>query len=301
MRRLLTLDLNLLVALDALLEEGSVTAAARRVGVTQPAMSHKLRRLREELGDPLFVSGQGGLVPTQRALEMAGPLRRALQDLARTVVGDKPFDPKTAKGRFVIATADLFEFTIVPYVLEFFGAEAPGAELVVEPQRDDMFARMERGEVHFAVGPRFPERAGLRRVKLIEETFAVIARAQHPLMRGRLTLAKYLRARHLLIAPRGRPGGIVDGVLSGMGKSRHVALQLGHFAPAPFIVARSDLLLTAPKALADEASKYVALVCKPVPLELPIVPYFMAWHERFDRDPAHRWFRDRPRRYLTKR
>lgn len=301
MQRLLTLDLNLLVALAILLEEGSVTGAARRLGITQSAVSHKLKRLREQLDDPLLVPGTRGLVPTERALALAQPLRDALEQLAATVAGDQPFDPATASHEFVLSGADLFEFVGLPQVLEFVAAEAPKLSLIVISRQLDVFDRMERGEIHVAFGPRFPERAGLRQLKLFDEPFVVIGRAEHPLLRRKLSLDAYLRAEHLLISPQGRPGGFVDDALARLGKSRRVAVQVGHFATAPFLVARSDLLLTAPVSLAREAAKHLALRQRPVPLELPPAPALMAWHERFDREPAHRWFRTALHRHIVDR
>lgn len=293
----LDLDLNLLVTLAILLEEGSVTRAARRLGITQSAVSHKLKRLRELLGDPLFVAGKQGLVPTERALALGKPLREALEQVVATVAEDPPFDPATAQKQFVISGADIFEFVGLPRVLELIAAEAPLISLVVTSRQLDLFERMERGEVHFAFGPTFPDRAGLRQIKLFDEPFVVIGRADHPLLRKKLTLDAYLGAEHVLISPQGRPGGFVDDALARLGKTRRVAVQVGHFATAPFLVARSDLLLTAPASLAREASCHLALRQRPVPLELPPAPSLMAWHERFDRDPGHQWFRTALRRW----
>ncbi len=293
------LDLNLLAMLDVLLVEGSVTAAARRLGITQPAVSHKLRRLREVLGDPLFVTGPRGLVPTERAVALARPLRLALEQLSAALGEPRPFDPATAHQAFAMSGADLFEFAGLPRLLAFLATEAPRLTLAVHPRQSDLFERMERGEVHFAFGPGFPERAGLRQLKLADEPFIVMARNGHPLLRRPLTLERYLDADHLLIAPNGRPGGYVDDALARLGKTRRVTLRVAHFAPAPFLVAKSDLLLTAPRTLARAAAEHVALVQRAVPLDLPPAPSRLAWHERFDRDPGHAWLRAAIRRFMA--
>lgn len=298
MHRLLALDLNLLVTLMVLLDEGSVTGAARRLGVTQSAVSHKLKRLREEFDDPLFVSGKHGLIATERALALAEPLRDALDRLAATVADEQPFDPATAERQFVLSGADIFEFIGLPRVLELIAREAPKLSLVVTARQLDLYERMERGEVHFAFGPGFPAKAGLRQQKLAEEPFVVMGRADHPLLRRKLSLDAYLKAEHVLIAPQGRPGGFVDDALARLGKARRVAVQVGHFAPAPFLVARTDLLLTAPISLFRQAAEHLALRMRPVPLELPPAPTLVAWHERLDRDPGHRWFRAAVRRFM---
>lgn len=301
MQSLIGLDLNLLLALEILLEEGSVTGAARRLGVTQPAVSHKLRRLREALDDELFVPGPRGLVPTERARSLAAPLRAALEQLAATLADEDPFDPRTAQHNFIMTGADLFEFAGLPYLLDLMASDAPGVTLTVVPRNNETLDRMERGEVHYAFGVSFPSRAGLRQVKLFDEPLVVIGRRNHPAFRGGLTLAKYLAADHVLVAPGGRPGGIVDDALATLGHARRVVIRVAHFTPAPSLVARSNLLLTAPESLGREAAKSLAVSRRPVPLDLPRVPSLMAWHERFERDPAHRWFREATRRYIKQR
>lgn len=304
MNRLEGVDLNLLLTLGILLDEGSVTGAARRLGITQPAVSHKLKRLRELLGDELFVVGPRGLVPTERARAIATPLRAALQQLEASVAGEEPFDPATDERRFVMVGADLFEFAALPAVLEFLAVEAPHVALAVAPRPprlEDIFEAMERGEVHYAFGPSFPSRAGVRQFKLSEESLVVLGRPKHPAFRGGLTLDKYLAAEHILISPGGQPGGIVDAALARRGRSRRVAVQVAHFTPAPYLASRSDLLLTAPETLAREAARHWRLSRRPVPLDLPRLPNLMAWHERFDRDPGHRWFREATRRFVAGR
>ena len=296
MKRLLGLDLNLLVALQVLLEEESVTGAARRLGVTQPAVSHKLKRLREALDDELFLSGPRGLVPTARAQAMAQPLRMALEQLASSVAPDDEFDPQTAAREFVLCGPDLLEFAVLPAVRAYLAAEAPGITLAVVPRRHDTFDRMKRGEIDFVFGPSFPPLGGLRQLKLYEEPLIVLGRSKHPAFRGGLTLEKYLAAEHVLIAPNGTPGGIVDDALARQGRSRRVAVRVAGFASAPFLVAQSDLLLTAPQSLHREAARYVALSKRPLPLPLPPTSSLVAWHERLDREPAHRWFRRVARR-----
>ncbi|MEM7155842.1 MAG: LysR family transcriptional regulator [Myxococcota bacterium] len=301
MQGLIGLDLNLLLALEMLLEEGSVTGAARRLGVTQPAVSHKLRRLREALNDELFVAGPRGLVPTERARAIAGPLRQALEQLVTTLADEEPFDPRHSEYEYVVTGADLFELVGLPYVLDFVAEEAPGITVTVVRRRVDMYQRMERGEIHFAFGHEFPSRAGLRQVKLFDEPFVVMGRPEHPAFRGPLTLEKYLAADHVLVAPEGAPGGFVDDALEKQGLTRRVAVRVAHFAPAPHLVARRDLLLTGPESLGIESAKTLPIELRPVPIELPRTPSYLGWHERFERDPAHRWFRQQTQRFTKQR
>lgn len=292
MPTLAALDLNLLHAFTVMMEERSVTGAAKRLGVTQPAMSHKLRRLREALSDELFVTGGNQWVPTERAVAMAEPLRLAMASLADVLADDAPFDPNVADNEFVIAAADLFEFSALPHVLNIISSRAPGIRLATASPRQDVLTGMRQGRIHFAFGPGFEAAPGLHQTKLGEEPFVVIGRKRHPAFRGGLTLERYLQADHMLIAPSGRPGGIVDSVLAKRGLSRHVAYRCGYFAPAPFLVVKSDMLLTAPQSLATAAAEVLDFATGPVPLPLPNTSVFMAWHERFAREPAHRWFRE---------
>ncbi|MBL4687993.1 MAG: LysR family transcriptional regulator [Nannocystaceae bacterium] len=285
------LDLNLLTALDVLLAERSVTVAADRLGVTQSAMSHKLRRLRAQLNDPLFVAGRDGFVPMQRAEAMAVPLREALHNLHNAVCGQPSFDPATAKRRFVLAAPDYFEFVLLPTMLSVLRDEAPGIELSVAPRRGDVSERMQRGEVDVVFGPVIAEHAGIRRTKLATEGFLVMARKGHPLFKKKLTLERYLAASHILISPGGQPGGQVDAALAKTGRRRHVAVQVASFSAAPLLAAQSELLLTGPTGLAIAARRYVELEVADVPVKLEKLPSFMGWHARFDADPGHQWLR----------
>ncbi|MEZ4376388.1 MAG: LysR family transcriptional regulator [Polyangiaceae bacterium] len=285
------LDLNLLKTLDTLLRERSVTRAARALGLSQSALSHRLRNLREMFDDPLFVSGSAGLVATERAAALEGPLRDALASIAAVVQQAAPWSPQDSTRRFVVLSSDYGEFTLIPKLLREVQQQAPRVELVIEPPRPDPGSALEDGSVDLLIGPPVQEKAGLRVKKLGEHAFVVAHRTGHPLAEKRLTLSTYAGASHLLVAPRGSKHGPVDDALAARGMTRHVALTTRHFAPAGFIVAQSDLLWTAPAALAEVAATYVELRLRSVPLELEPFPFFMAWHERSHADPAHVWLR----------
>lgn len=297
--RLAQLDMNLLIALDALMAEASVTRAARRLGVSQPAMSQKLKRLREALDDPLFVSGPRGLAPTPKAERLAQPLHRLLGELEDVVLGEAEFDPRSATRRFVVAGSDLFELVNLPQILSYLAEHAPGVGLSSVPRSPALFDELERGQVDFVIGPSFLERPGIRRFKLGEDGFVVIARPGHPLTRGRFTLKKYLRARHVIVSPGGQPGTFVDRALAAQGLRRTISAQVASFLAAPFTVASSDYLATIPTQLAGVLASTIELEQRALPFELPAVVAYLAWHERFERDPGHRWFRALARRFRT--
>ncbi|MET0343182.1 MAG: LysR family transcriptional regulator [Polyangiales bacterium] len=301
-------DLNLVVAFDALAREGSVTRAAQRLGITQSAMSHALRRLRELLGDPVLVRTGRGMVPTERAARLVTPVRGALVTLARALLSPNDFAPTTATRTFTLASPDLFDVLAVPPLLARLATEAPGVDVkIVGALGQTLAARLETGEIDVAVvprfdegkrGPRSPELPGLVRRQLFRDGFACFARADHPAFvpkRGHkraLSLELYLSLSHLLVSPSGDAVGPVDEALARRGKARRIALTVSQFTTAVAIVARSDLVLTAPAALAGALTPGMDVVVLAPPLPLPQHSISLAWHERLSSDPGHRWLRE---------
>lgn len=295
-------DLNLLVALDALTRERHVTRAAERAGVTQSAMSHTLRRLRALFDDPLLVRGRGGMVLTPRAEALVVPLRSGLVSLARTVAEPRPFAPADTTRTFRVVSPDLFDSLVLPALLRHFEREAPGVDLAVIPTPPKLADALETGDVDLAVYPvllastPFPLSTQvdgeLQRRTLFKDTFRCFLRDDHPGLReGELTLDDYVKRRHVLVSPGGEGPGIVDRYLSNQGLSRRVALRVPHFASALEVVAESDLILTGPASLANALGAAGVTSC-PSPVEVPPHAITMMWHPRFTADPAHRWLRD---------
>ncbi len=291
-----SLDLNLLVALDALLTERNVTRAAARVGLTQSAMSHKLRRLREVFADDLLVGGRQGMVPTERALALAGPVRRGLLELHAAVRITAPFDPATTERCFTIITSDYADFVIMPRVLEHLTRHAPGIGMRVRPYEGSATHALEDGSADLVMGMAI-EGAALKQRAVFEETFVVIVRPDHPALAddGTIPLPRFVELGHVLVAADDGPG-VVDRELAAIGRSRRVVLRTPYFVGVPFIVARSELAATIPRALAEEAALVVPLHIVPPPLPLPSFRITMTWHERAHRDPAHEWLRELARR-----
>jgi DNA-binding transcriptional LysR family regulator len=292
-----TLDLNLLLALDALLLERNVTRAAARVGLTQSAMSHKLRRLREVFEDDLLVGGRQGMVPTERALALAGPVRRGLLELHAAVRITAPFDPTTAQREFTIISSDFADFVILPRVLEHLGRHAPGIGLRMRPPMGPMQQALEDGSADLVMGMSL-EGSGLKQRLVYEETFVVIARQGHPALAEHdtsISLQRYAEQGHVLVSVDDVPSP-VDRMLADHGVTRRVVLRTPYFVGVPFMVARSDLLATIPRALAEEAASVVPLRILAPPLPLSSFRITMTWHERAHRDPAHEWLRELSRR-----
>lgn len=288
------IDLNLVLALDALLAERHVTRAAARLGVTQPAASHALARLRDVLGDPLLVRGPGGaMAPTPRATQLAPQIHKLLGELAGVLRG-AAFDPATARRTFRICTTDYVELVLLPRLVERIARLAPGIDLWVHSFAEWGDEELATGALDVVIGlPRGAARpAGSYEKRLFDERFACIVRDGHPLARSRLTLARYCAAQHLLVTPRGTPGSLVDDALTAQGKTRRVALAVPHFLVVPHIVAGSDLIATLARRIAAPLAAPLGLAVLPPPVALPKFAIALAWHERNHHDPPHRWFRD---------
>ncbi|HEX6244169.1 MAG TPA: LysR family transcriptional regulator [Polyangiales bacterium] len=311
LERLAGLDLNLVVAFDALARERSATRAAARLGVTQSAVSHALRRLRELLGDPLLVRSGNAMLLTPRAEELVVPLRSGLLQLSRALSGPAAFDAATAQRAFTLASIDLFDLLAVPTLLGDVRREAPGVDLNVVSALDRRLPeRLETGEVDLAVAVQIhvpgqestiSSTPGLVQKALFRDHMVCFVRAGHPVLErsaarahkvpDALTLERYLALSHALISLGGEGPGVVDVALRERGLRRRIALRIPHFYSALTMVAASDLVLTAPSALAG-VSGAAEVVALSAPLPLPEHSVGLVWHERFNNEPGHRWLRE---------
>jgi DNA-binding transcriptional LysR family regulator len=291
--RLSSTDLNLFVAFDALVAEGNVTRAAERVGLTQPAMSHALARLRKLIGDPLFVRTSVGMSPTPRALELVVPVRRALGEIDRALREPPAFDPASAERSFTLAAVDFGSLVVLPPLLARLRKEAPGVDLMVRQLRNDAIERqLAEDEVDVAIGVLHDEAPPwMIQRRLFDDGFVCVVRADHPTAKGPLTLEEYLALDHALIAPRGKRGGYVDRELTRLGKKRRVVVTVPHFLVAPVLVAESDLVLTLPERVAKSMANMLPLRIIEPPIELRRFSMTAYWHERQSNDPAHGWLR----------
>ena len=292
--RLETLDWNLLRTLDALLQTRSPTSAARRLGLSQSAVSHALARLREALGDPLLVRTAAGMVPTERAALLAGPLREALVQI-EAALQPQVFEPARAERSFRIASADYGQFLMLPLLTPQLRAAAPNVDVRMQAmQGRDGDAMLADGAVDLIFDVDRGGEGGsssLRQRLLFEERFVCAARSGHPDIGDSLDLETFVRLPHALIAPTGTPGGVVDRILAERGLQRRVALTVPHFLVAPHVVASSDLLVTLAERLARAFAELLSLRMYEPPLALPGFRIVMRWHERQHRDPGHAWLR----------
>jgi DNA-binding transcriptional LysR family regulator len=293
-RTLSNINLNLLVALEALLATKSVSEAARRVSVTTSAMSHSLAGLRALFDEPLLVRSGGRMALTPYAESLREPLARALGGITRILDGADRIDPASTRRRFVIAAPDFFSTLILPKVVAIVGRDAPGIELSIVPSvRRGNAWLLESGELDLALGAVVDDAPGIHRLELCTEGFACAVRKGHPDVGSRLTLDLYARLPHLIITlgDDEQPTWI-DEALAKKGRARRVALRTRYFMAAPLVLAETDLVLTAPAMLIAYFAKLVPLTVLAPPIELPTYPEEAYWHERYDSDPGHRWLRE---------
>ncbi len=285
------IDLNLLVALDALLAERSVTRAAERVGLSQPAMSRALGRLRALFGDRLLVRTSAGLVPTPRAEALAPRLRAVLAEVGR-IVQAPSFDPARMRDTARIAMPDYLSILLLPALLRRLEREAPGLDIVLAPPRATTLAELEAGELDLAIG-NFPDvPAGFYGNTVMTERFACLMRRGHPALTGPLTPQVYAGLRHALITIRDdRSPGTVDEALARLGLARRIALRVPNFLAAPLIVAETDLVVTLPLRLAQWLAGRADVQVLEPPLDLGSFSMTQLWHERRRDDAEHAWLR----------
>lgn len=286
-----SVDLNLIAVLDAILQTRSVTRAAELVGITKPAMSHALARLRAQLGDPVLVRAGQAWQLTERARAMTDRVHELAEATRAVLIGDRAFDPASSRRSFTIHATD--------HMLALAGAEigtvvarhAPAVRLCFLPVQPDDAAQLRGGNVDLALGV-FPELpAEFRTQGLFTERFASVVRAGHPAVDGKLSIKGFLALDHVLVAPRGRASSVVDDALAERGLARNVTRLVPYFLAALDLVARSDCIVTLSERLAQAFAPRLGLQVLRPPLALPSYTIAQVWHPRVHADPSHVWLR----------
>ena len=285
-----TLDLNLLKTLDALLDERSVTRAAARLSLTQPAVSGMLTRLRDNFDDPLFIRAPHGMVPTLRAQQLAPTVKHILNDI-KALLQPVQFDPLTAELTFTLAATDYaLKAVVVPFIAAL-KVRAPGIRvrvIPVEPER--LTTQFEQGKIDLALLTPNTTPGDLHSRTLYEEHYVCMLRANHPDAQQPLTLERFCALEHILVSYEGESfWGVTDEGLAKVGRTRRVGLSVSSFLVLPEVLAISEMITVVPSRL---ASAHVSLCVQTPPVAINGFTKSMAWHERTHHDAAQQWLRD---------
>jgi DNA-binding transcriptional LysR family regulator len=285
-------DLGLLATLDALLQEGSVTGAARRAGLSTPAMSHALARIRRKLGDPLLVRAGRGMVLTPRAEALRPRVHTLVSEAAQALEPPRPFSPAELDRAFVVLATDYVLSVLGLAVDRILQGEAPRVALRFVPNSPDDPARLRDGGADLAVGIYGELPQEMRSRVLLTDRFVCAVRRDHPSAGKRMSLEQFVQHTHIQVAPRGAPGGYLDDVLRERGLQRRVARAVPYFLTALQMAARTDHVLTISERVAVPLAEGLGLRILEPPL--PLRPYALSlvWHPRFDGDAGHRFMRE---------
>ncbi|SDM92705.1 LysR family transcriptional regulator [Vreelandella arcis] len=292
MEKLANIDLNLLVVFDLLYQEQNTQRVALRLGITQPAVSHALKRLRHLLEDELFERTSQGLQPTPRASRLHPGIADALVRMNDTLNLCDDFNPAKSDRTFHLNMTDIGEIVFLPRLLQHLSQHAPDVSLnTVRSHHNDLKHEMEEGEIDLAVGLIPQLGAGFYQQRLFVQRYVCLMRADHPLASGDFSLEDFRAAHHAVVVAQGTGHGIIEEQLAHAGVVRPVRLTLPHFAAVPYIVSSSDLIVTVTKKLAEATCQRFGLIAREHPLAFPEIPINLFWHRRFHQDPGNRWLR----------
>lgn len=286
------IDLNLLVVLEAIADEGGVSRAAEKLNLTQPAVSHALARLRQTMGDPLFVRHGRKLAPTALTKRLIEPLRRSLQTLEALIDRGDGFDPVRTETTFSVAMRDPLEVLILPAMMHRLARVAPRVDLrTVQVRRRSVEGGLADGTLDAVFDVALPLSERVHRQKVGTDRFVVVARKAHPRIRPGFTLATYLEQQHVMVTSRRRGPAAEDIELGQHGLRRHVRLRCRNYLAAFGVVGRTDLVLTMPERYAALLGGRSALRIMKLPVKMPTLDLYLYWHDRVHDDPANRWLR----------
>jgi DNA-binding transcriptional LysR family regulator len=290
------IDLNLLVTFEMLISEGSVSRTAQKLGVTQPAVSHSLKRLRDLLGDELLVRGPRGLQPTMRALALHPLIQTALADVHSILSTTAVFDPAVTRRTFRMSMSDAMSVEALPSIVQRIRQDAPGIDLAIStsgPQ--ESYQRIADDDVDLAIGvfPHLPKELFSR--ELYRDTLICVAdKSNKRLRNGRLDLKAYLESPHVTVARHSDTGIQLDEILDSMGIERRIVVAVPHYLSVPSLIRGTDLVAHTRRRLLSVfcTSSEIVIFPIPLPMKVPELEFIQIWHRRYDGDPGHRWLRD---------
>lgn len=287
-------DLNLFVVLEAIYREGNLTRAGRQLKLTQPAMSHALKRLRELLKDPLFIREGANMVPTPFSRNMINEVRQALQILEVNLYENRNFDPAHTRRNFQIGFWELMESMILPPLAKVLTRAAPEISITtMRVKRREIEQELASGTLDLVLDIPITMSDNFRQAPLFSDRVVVMARKGHPAIRGELDLDTYLRQDHILVSSRRQGPSLVDAELNRGGRKRRIVLRCQHYFAACRVVSETDMLLTIPQHYAEMLNTGFNNRLHPFPLKsLQQLEIHMYWHESTENDPPNRWLRE---------
>jgi DNA-binding transcriptional LysR family regulator len=287
-----SIDLNLLSVFQEVYRERQISSAARRLGLTQSAVSNALARLRRTFGDELFVRTTHGMQPTPFAEQVAEPIGAALAQVALALNQKSRFDPATSTRRFTVAMSDVGEVYFMPVLVERCLALAPQVQVSsVRAGSVDIREEMETGRVDLAIGAFDDVSEALYQRQLFRQRFVSMFRKGHPLGEGDVDLGRFAAAHHLVVESSDSPYDRINQLLDKAGIGTAARFRVPHFTAVPYIVATTDLVVTVPQKLAERAAGPFGLAWIDPPLQLPTLQTNIFWHRRFNQDPGNQWLR----------
>jgi DNA-binding transcriptional LysR family regulator len=291
--KLSNIDLNLFVVFDAIYTEGNLTRAGEIIGITQPAVSNSLSRLRTLFNDPMFVRTADGMVPTPVAQNIVGSVRQALGLIRSSVQESESFDPLASDKRFRVSMTDLNQSIMLPYLFDRINQDAPQVSIdCYHVRRRDMNIELASGNLDLAIDIPLAPDPQIRQAALFSHPHVCVVRKNHSIVGDKIDLTTYLNISHIHISSRRGGLGHVDLALGKMGKRRNIALRTQHYLATPELVSRNDLALTVPSIYADFLVSRYSVKYMELPFEVPHLESYLYWHESTDRDQANRWMRE---------
>ena len=283
-------DLNLFVILNAIYTEGSLTKAAEVVGITQPAVSNALSRLRERFDDDLFIRTGSGMVPTQKTENIISDIQNALSLMQQSVNEPDTFDPKLSNRNFKLSLGDVSEGRVLPYIMNEIDKNAPFVSMgSYAYSRSDQVHALATHNLDFVVDPIIPASEEINSYKVFEDDFVAIHRDDHPLGKiDEVSVDDILAQRHLHVSNRKRGLHLIDVELDKIGYRREIALRCQHFLIAPRIIRSTDLVLMGTGSFAKSHN----LQFIEIPTEIPSIEYHLIWHKSDEGDGGHLWMKD---------
>ncbi len=286
------IDLNLLVAFHAMLEHRNVTRAGEAIGLSQPAMSSAVRRLRLLFEDPLFIRAGLEMKPTPRALQLDMAIRQVIQTVQSEILQPARFDARSSTRTFTLLMPDIAEANFLPRLLALLAQEAPHLKMrTLAMQRHAAAESLESGAADLAIGY-FPDlkKAGFYQQQLIRSPHVTLVRKNHPDMGERMSLEQFMAASHVVVKPQGREH-VFEKHLQQQGIQRRVVLEISNFLSLLPIIESSDLVATVPQDLADFCVQHGQVRAMATPVKAPVIDVQLHWHQRLQKDPGHAWLR----------